>query len=72
MRKLAKNVLDDMIFEIQQEGKILYEYPVDESQDNSNAGDAVEYSYKGKRYEIITWNSRAIEYKRGQQTISKL
>jgi hypothetical protein len=58
------------IDEIEENGKLLERYPVDENMNNPNSGDAVVYLYKGKKYEIITWNSSA-ERKRGK-TIYKL
>ena len=45
-------------------------YPVDESQTVSNAGTGVIYLYRGKQYEIITWNDRAVDHEPGSKSIS--
>ena len=63
---------DELIDEIEEYGDELSNYPVDESQTISNAGDAVQYSYKGKVYEIITWNQCADEHDPDSKEISEL
>lgn len=52
--------------------EIVSEYPVDESQSVCNAGDAVVYNYWGRRYEVITWNERAMEHNAGEISVSNL
>ena len=41
------------------EGEFLDEFAVDESYTCSNCGDAEVFRYKGKVYQVITWNERA-------------
>jgi hypothetical protein len=48
------------------------QYPVDESQDNSNAGDAIVYEFMGHKFEVITWNEQAIDHKEGEKEMNKL
>ena len=55
--------------EIEENGTIISSYPVDESQDVSNAGNATLYKYKGGICEIIEWNELAIEHKQGKKEI---
>lgn len=57
---------------IEEDGILLEEYPVDESQTVPNAGDASVYSWAECRYEIITWRSNAEEHRDGDKSISKL
>ena len=66
--KAGKKKLENMISEIESDGEVIEEYPVDDGY-ISNAGDAVEYRYEGKHYEIITWNDRAEEHEDGEKTI---
>jgi len=60
------------IQDVLENGEFLYDYPIDESQTNSNAGDAEVFEYEGKKYEIITWNDRAIEHEEGEKEIAEL
>ena len=60
------------ISEVEDDGDLLSEYPVDESQQISNAGAGELYSYKGRKYEIITWNTEAMEHEDGEQEISEI
>ena len=61
-----------LIEEIEELGDLIDEYPVDESQTNSNAGDAKVYAYLGEEYEITTWNDRANRHDEDEQEIAKL
>lgn len=58
-------------FVIEQEGKLVDEYPVDELS-NPNCGDAKVYLYEGKYYEIITWNDYALEHEEGEITCNEI
>lgn len=58
--------------DIRTAGVLQQRYPVDESQSVSNAGDAEVWIYQGKRYEIITWNSLAVEHDVGSVTVTEL
>jgi hypothetical protein len=60
------------INEIESEGSLVDEYPVDESQTVSNAGDAKVYAYMNHMWEIITWNDEAEEHESGSQTVNDL
>lgn len=60
------------INEIEFEGSLIDEYPVDESQTVSNAGDAKVYSYMNHMWEIITWNDEAEDHESGSQTVNDL
>lgn len=53
-------------------GNIVAEYPVDESQDNSNAGDAIEHEWKGYHVEVITWNALSLDHDIGEIAVSKV
>ena len=57
---------------VEEYGDEISNYPVDESQTISNAGDAVQYMYSGKKYEVITWNQCADEHDPESKTISEL
>jgi len=65
-------VNDKVISEVEGDGDLIAEYSVDESQAVSNAGDGKLYSYKGKKYKVITWNSEAMENEAGDKQISEL
>jgi hypothetical protein len=54
---------------IENQGERIVEYPVDESMEVANAGSAIVYRFKGKDYEIITWNKHAKEHRVGDKTI---
>jgi hypothetical protein len=62
----------ELISLVEDGGNEVINYPVDESQTISNAGDAVQYTYEGKRYEIITWNENADEHDPESKTISEM
>jgi hypothetical protein len=62
----------ELISLVEDGGYEVINYPVDESQTISNAGDAVQYTYEGKRYEIITWNENADEHDPESKTISEM
>lgn len=62
----------ELISVVEAGGDELSNYPVDESQTISNAGDAVQYMYEGKKYEIITWNEGADEHEPESKTISEI
>ena len=61
---------------IEENGRCTNEYSVDESQLVSNAGDAClyEYTFKGELqiWEIITWNSTAVEHFDGEKEANLL
>ena len=61
-----------LIYDVEQHGEFIDAYPVDESQQISNAGDASRYEYGGSIYEIITWNQCADEHEPESKTISEL
>ncbi len=63
---------DKLISLVEDGGDELSNYPVDESQTISNAGDAVQFMWNGKKYEIITWNECADEHEPESKTISEL
>lgn len=63
---------DGLISKIESDGDELSNYPVDESQTISNAGDTVQYMFNGKKYEIITWNECADEHERNQKQFQNL
>lgn len=64
--------IESLIPAIEADGEFIQDYPVDESQTNSNAGDAVVYWFDNGAYEIITWNERAENHKAGDKEISKV
>lgn len=65
--------LDAQLISIVEDGgDELSTYTVDESQTISNAGEAVQYIWNSKKYEIITWNENADEHEPESKTISKL
>lgn len=68
-KELEKNTT---IAKIEDEGKELRNYSVDESEDTMNAGDAYIYEYKGRKYQIITWNKNAKEHEIGEKTITDI
>ena len=72
VRKELKDMDAELISVVEDGGDELSNYPVDESQTISNAGDAVQYMYEGKLYEIITWNECADEHEPESKTISEL
>lgn len=66
-------VLDaQLISMVEEDGDEISNYPVDESQTISNAGDAVQYMYDGKKYEIITWNEGADEHEPESKEICEM
>jgi hypothetical protein len=58
--------------ELEMNGDLVDEYPVDESQTNSNAGDATVFFYKGYYYELIHWNNNAEYHNVNKPTINFL
>lgn len=58
--------------DLENQGNELDRYPVDESQANANAGDAVLYELNGKKFEVITWNERADDHEPGFQTVNEM
>jgi hypothetical protein len=60
------------IDDVRHKGEFIDEYSVDESQDNSNAGNATLYDYKGKLYEVVVWNNRALDHQDGQITMNEV
>lgn len=54
------------------DSEIVDRYPVDESANVCNAGDAVVYNYWGRKYEVITWNENAVEHESGEISVSNL
>lgn len=60
------------IDELENEGMIVESFPIDESLDNSNAGDASVYEYDGRLFQVIVWNDRALDHKNGEVEISEL
>lgn len=53
-------------------GEVIDEYSVDEGLDNSNAGNATLYDYKGKLYEVVVWNNRALDHSEGDVTMAEV
>ena len=60
------------IDDVRHKGEFIDEYSVDEGLDNSNAGNATLYDYKGKLYEVVVWNSRALDHKEGSVTMAEV
>lgn len=60
------------IDDVRHKGEFIDEYPVDEGLDNSNAGNATLYDYKGKLYEVVVWNSRALDHNEGDVTMAEV
>ena len=56
---------------LEEQGQLLYSYPVDEM-GNPNCGHAEVYLLNGKKYEIINWNEDALENECGHQEIVEL
>jgi hypothetical protein len=54
------------------DGDIVDAYSVDESIDNSNAGDAIVYDVGGRHFRIITWNERALDHIAGDIDIDEV
>jgi len=69
---------NNKIKKIETNGTFVTEFPVDESMNNPNAGDAQVYIVKENNpkrfavYEVITWNSSAIDHKEGDKTVSEI
>jgi len=68
-----------LIEEIEKYGKVLFEYSVEETNDEEDeffskvwAGDCVVYEYALKKYEITTWNENSINYDEGEKTLKEL
>lgn len=62
-----------MTYPIPEDVEILEEYPVDESQTVSNAGDAVLFKNpQDDLYECVIWNERALDHQAGEWTIRQL
>lgn len=57
---------------VQHKGEYIDAYSVDEGLDNSNAGGATLYRYKGKLWEVVVWNDRALDHKAGSITMSEI
>lgn len=57
---------------VRHKGEFIDEYIVDEGPDNSNAGNATLYDYKGKLYEVVVWNERALDHKEGDVTMAEV
>lgn len=57
---------------VQHKGEFIDAYSVDEGLDNSNAGGATLYRYKGKLWEVVVWNARALDHKAGSITMSEI
>lgn len=72
MSKKIKHTDLPSIADIEDEGNKIDSYPIDESMDNPNAGDAVVYDYNGKKYQVITWNEKAEQQRAGDKTINEL
>lgn len=58
--------------ELEDEGIVLEQYPVDESQSVSNAGDAVVYNWNDRFFEVITWRDNAEDHREGEVKISEI
>lgn len=69
---MEEEPLENLIDIIEEKGVIIDEYPVDESQEIINAGDAVVYEYNGRKYEIITWNEEAVKHRQGDKEINEI
>lgn len=63
---------NELINAVEADGDEISNYPVDESQTISNAGNGVQYIYNGKKYEIITWNECADEHEPESKEITEL
>lgn len=60
----------DSVERILDTGTVLRQYPVDESQDNSHAGDALLIrTPDGKLHEYIVWNERAENHQAGEVSV---
>jgi hypothetical protein len=57
---------------VRHKGEVIDEYSVDEGLDNSNAGDGTLYDFKGKLYEVVVWNNRALDHKEGDVTMAEV
>ena len=57
---------------IENEGEEINHYPVDESIDNTNAGNAIVYLWDTRYWEIIEWNNNVINHIAFSKTISNI
>lgn len=57
---------------IMHKGEAIEEYPVDEGQDNANAGNATLYSLDGRLFQVVVWNDRAIDHTDGEVTVTEV
>jgi hypothetical protein len=69
---MSNNPLSDISLDEILDGDIVEEYPVDESIDNSNAGDAVVYEVNGRYFQVITWNDRALDHRAGSVEVNEV
>jgi len=60
------------IYEVQRKGEHIDSYSVVEGLDASNAGEATLYNYKGKLWEVVVWNDRALNHKSGEVTMDEV